>query len=110
MDMHAYHHAKLQGLGLMKRVACRVLPPHVLEQMKFELHMFWVRLGARQTRRAFQGGKDLLVNVGAGDTGRKGWVNVDGFRGSLQGGERGRRGGGVVEARRISKTPVLGRR
>jgi hypothetical protein len=81
MDMHAYHHAKLQGLGLMKRVACRVLPPHVLEQMKFELHMFWVRLGARQTRRAFQGGKDLLVNVGAGDTGRKGWVNVDGFRG-----------------------------
>jgi hypothetical protein len=65
----------------MKRVACRVLPPHVLEQMKFELHMFWVRLGARQTRRAFQGGKDLLVNVGAGDTGRKGWVNVDGFRG-----------------------------
>jgi len=82
MDMHALRSAKLQALGPVQRMACRVLPPYFLEEMKFELHMLRVRLGARRTRLAFRGARDLMVNLGAGNAGKQGWVNVDGFQGA----------------------------
>jgi predicted SAM-dependent methyltransferase len=44
--------------------------------------MFTVRLRTRNSPKEYAGKKDLLVNIGAGDSGKEGWVNLDGFPGN----------------------------
>lgn len=62
------------------KVLLKVIPLHTLRPLRYELHLAWVRLHARAVRRRFDRARDLLVNVGCGDRGQPGWVNVDGFR------------------------------
>lgn len=64
----------------MLRTLVKVFPQHVITQIKFELHMLRVRLGSPLRRGAFRGKTDMLVNIGAGDTGLDGWVNMDAFK------------------------------
>jgi predicted SAM-dependent methyltransferase len=44
--------------------------------------MFGVRLRTGNNHKKFIGMKDLLVNIGAGNSGKEGWINVDGFPGT----------------------------
>lgn len=64
-----------------KKILCRIFPAYLLEQIKFELHMLGVRLRQGGNSRKFAGKKDFLVNVGAGSSGKDGWINIDGFPG-----------------------------
>ena len=62
-----------------KKSVVAVLPEHLLRQLRFELLMLLVRLRSRNVARHYAERRELLVNVGAGPTGRQGWVNLDGF-------------------------------
>ncbi len=62
-----------------RRVLLEVFPNHLLEQLKFELHMLIVRLRSRNRSRAYLKKKSLLLNIGAGESGKEGWINLDAF-------------------------------
>lgn len=80
-DFHSIWMAETTPQNPAKKMLCKVFPVHLLEQIKFELHMFSVRLRSRDNSRKFAGKRNLLVNVGAGNSGKEGWVNVDGYPG-----------------------------
>ena len=67
---------------VIKKMLLRLLPNHLLEQLKFELRMLLVRLRSANRVRAYQKRKDLLLNVGAGESGKEGWINLDAFSGA----------------------------
>lgn len=69
-----------QKKGAIRRFATVLLPDHLLVQLKFELYMLFVRTRSRHTHLSYRGKHDLLLNIGAGDTGRDGWVNIDGLK------------------------------
>jgi len=65
------------------RVLLRLLPFHTLSPLYYELRMAYVRLKYRNGCIAGMPHAEktgLLVNIGAGSSGRKGWVNIDGFK------------------------------
>ncbi len=59
------------------RVLYKILPVHTLFPLKEELRMAWIRWKSRSVAKHYSGAKALLVNLGAGDKGKVGWVNVD---------------------------------
>ena len=65
--------------SLLTRSIVSVLPAHFLRQLAFELNMLFVRLRSRNAQRRFREKTNLLVNIGAGERGKDGWVNLDGF-------------------------------
>jgi predicted SAM-dependent methyltransferase len=65
--------------SLLTRSIVSVLPAHFVRQLAFELNMLFVRLRSCNVRRTFREKTDLLVNIGAGERGKDGWVNLDGF-------------------------------
>ena len=81
MDFHSVWAAQTAPRHPVKVLFSKVVPAYLLDQLKFELHMFLVRLRTRNNHRNYAGKTDLLVNVGAGDSGKDGWINVDGADG-----------------------------
>jgi len=67
---------------VIKKLLLKLLPNHLLLQLKFELHMLLIRLLSANRSRAYLTKKDLLLNVGAGDSGKEGWVNLDAVPGT----------------------------
>lgn len=63
----------------MRRIVFDLLPKPLVKAVKFELDMLLVRTLQRRNAQAYQGRTDLLVNVGAGDVGKDGWINLDGY-------------------------------
>ncbi len=57
-----------------------ILPGHAWRQLRHELGLTLIRLSSRKARRSLVGASDLLINVGCGDKGLHGWVNIDGAR------------------------------
>jgi len=55
------------------------IPQHTFFPLLYELYLIGVRLTSRGAPRRFHGQRDLLINLGAGDQGLPGWVNVDIF-------------------------------
>jgi predicted SAM-dependent methyltransferase len=55
----------------------KVFPAHVFWPFWGELQLAWLRFRTRGMGKRFEKSENLLVNLGAGDTGRSGWVNVD---------------------------------
>jgi predicted SAM-dependent methyltransferase len=80
-DFHSVWSAQTTPRHPLKVLLSRILPAALLDQIKFELQMFAVRLKTRGGHRRYAGRRNLLVNVGAGNSGKTGWVNVDGFPG-----------------------------
>ncbi len=60
------------------RLLMFAFPLHVWVAARFEARMALVRLTRPRRDRRFKCATDLLVNVGCGETGRLGWVNIDG--------------------------------
>jgi predicted SAM-dependent methyltransferase len=69
---------RLKRRRLIRRYMCNILPEYLLRQIGFEAHMLSVRVRSRNAARAYRTKKDMLVNIGAGDAGRTGWINLDG--------------------------------
>lgn len=61
------------------KMLLKLLPANFLWQLRFELHMLLVSLRSANRCRAYLKKKDLLVNVGAGNSGREEWINLDAF-------------------------------
>lgn len=80
-DFHSVWGAQTTPRHPVKVLLSRIVPAPVLDQIKFELHMCAIRVRTRGDRRKYAGQKNLLVNVGAGDSGKEGWINVDGYPG-----------------------------
>src|SRR5215204_2019858 len=81
MDFHSAWASQTVPRHPVKVLFSKVVPAHLLDQLKFELQMFTVRLRTRNNRRNYAGKTELLVNVGAGDSGKDGWINLDGTTG-----------------------------
>lgn len=67
-----------QGSAI-KKILLKLLPKHLLKQIKYEIHMLFVRMRSWNKSHAYRGKSDLLVNIAAGSSGKQGWVNLDGF-------------------------------
>jgi predicted SAM-dependent methyltransferase len=80
-DLHTLGRKRAERRGAVARAATSILPEYLLKPLFWELQGLGVRLKAGRVARAFRGRKDLLVNLGAGDAGQPGWVNVDRFPG-----------------------------
>ncbi len=78
-EFYAFGVKRVQKRGAVKKFLLDWFPEYLLKQINFELHMLFVRLRALRSRRAFIGKTDLLINVGAGDVGKPGWINLDGY-------------------------------
>jgi predicted SAM-dependent methyltransferase len=52
---------------------------HVYAQLWFEFKLLLVRVRTGGAWKRYVGAKGLAVNIGAGDQGRSGWINVDAF-------------------------------
>jgi predicted SAM-dependent methyltransferase len=72
LALHRRRHA-------LKKSLIAVLPEHLLRQIQFEWHMLLIRLRSWNIKSRYAGQRGLLINIGAGPTGRPGWVNLDGF-------------------------------
>lgn len=78
-DFHSVWSEQTTPRRTSKKLITKLFPVHLLEQLKFELHMLSVRIQSNRASRKYRNHRDLLINVGAGYQGRSGWVNVDGF-------------------------------
>lgn len=66
-------------MHLISTILGRYLPPYVLNQLRFEWHVWRNTRHASSQRKALNGRDNLYVNIGAGDSGRDGWVNIDAY-------------------------------
>lgn len=46
-------------------------------QVLDELLIFRTKLSSKKVRKDFKGRKEMLINIGAGEDGKDGWINVD---------------------------------
>jgi predicted SAM-dependent methyltransferase len=65
---------------LIKPLLLKVFPQHVLSTLAGEWHLFTIRRRLPALRLRYADSRELLVNIGAGSSGKVGWVNVDGFQ------------------------------
>jgi len=63
--------------SFMERMIYKVFPAHVCWSFGGELRLAWLRFTTRGMAKRFEKSENLLVNLGAGNTGRSGWINVD---------------------------------
>lgn len=80
-ELHTRGLKRMARRSPLVRAAISILPEYLLKQLQFELISVGVRLRAGRAAKAFRGRRDMLVNLGAGDAGHAGWVNVDCFPG-----------------------------
>jgi predicted SAM-dependent methyltransferase len=59
------------------KLLLNVLPAYMWRLLVFEARMAPVRVQGRMARRRLRGQTELLVNVGCGEAGFPGWVNID---------------------------------
>jgi len=64
----------------IKRLILRSFPLHFLSALRQEVHFFLIRIQYHLSRKPAVV-HDKLVNLGCGDTGLPGWLNVDGYPG-----------------------------
>src|SRR5688572_16095375 len=57
----------------------RIFPSYLTAQIVFELGALKTRMKQPFIKHRFKNRKNLLVNIGAGETGKEGWINVDLF-------------------------------
>jgi predicted SAM-dependent methyltransferase len=76
-DLYTAARRRASRSDVLSRAAASVLPNYILRQVKSELIMLSVRMRTGNAAQAFRGQTGLLVNLGAGDAGLPGWINVD---------------------------------
>jgi predicted SAM-dependent methyltransferase len=77
LGVYPFYDVQLQNGGLPRRLVSKIISLHAWYPLRSELRMFWLRLCGGCIVREFKKRKNLLVNIGAGDNGFDGWVNVD---------------------------------
>ncbi len=81
-EAHLLSFDALVGLpkGIKKHLY-KIFPRYFWMPIPFELHALFVRMRSRIVKKRYKNGMNMLVNIGAGSTGKEGWVNVDVYPG-----------------------------
>ena len=80
LDIFPRYGALLANQWSFKRkLLYKILPIHTLYPLKDELRLAWVRLKSSFVSKQYREASDLMVNLGAGDKGKSGWINVDSY-------------------------------
>ena len=61
---------------LARKILTSLFPNYFFNQLRFELHMLWVRVFHKKTIHD----SNMLINIGSGTRSQPGWVNIDGFK------------------------------
>ena len=61
----------------MEWIAYKFFPAHFCWSFREEIRLAWLRFTTRGMAKRFEKFDNLLVNLGAGDKGKSGWINVD---------------------------------
>lgn len=77
LDIYPDYGSRIERGSGFKKLLNKVVPRHTLLPFWQELYAFRVRLTSRNVHRRYKNSSGLLVNIGAGDKGRPGWVNMD---------------------------------
>jgi predicted SAM-dependent methyltransferase len=80
LDLFPHYGRDVAQMTGLRKLAYTLVPRHTLFPFWLELHTTWMRLRTRRAYRQYMHARDLLVNLGAGDQGKPGWVNVDAVR------------------------------
>ena len=79
-DFHSVWSRMLEEASATRKLLLKFFPRHLLSPLKFEIHMLLVRMSTFTKANQYQDQKNLLVNIGSGDAGKIGWVNIDAFK------------------------------
>lgn len=71
---------KLESNKLITRIAYNLFPCYLWVSLAYEMRVTMIRLGSRNVPRRYRQATELLINLGAGNSGVPGWVNVDIFK------------------------------
>ena len=63
-----------------RRYLRALFPLHLLKPLKMEAQMAWLRLRTRKSEKLFRNRTGMMVNLGCGDHGKPGWVNIDAYK------------------------------
>lgn len=63
----------------IKKLLYQIIPAHTFLPFLAELRLAWVRLKSFREPSKYVNAKNLLVNIGAGNQGKEGWINIDSF-------------------------------
>ncbi len=79
LDIHPFYGKEVRNQKrFIKRVIYKIIPAHTFLPFLAELKLTWVRLKSFKERTRYTHAKNLLVNIGAGNQGKEGWINIDG--------------------------------
>lgn len=76
-DVYPRYGQRLESESAVRRLLFGVVPQHAFRPFANELRVWRVRMRSLDARRRFEGATDLLINLGSGENGRTGWINVD---------------------------------
>jgi hypothetical protein len=71
-----YGQEVLRSRGI-KRLIYALVPRHAYMYMRTEISLSFIRLSSAIVRKKFSNSDNLMVNIGAGSSGKPGWINVD---------------------------------
>jgi hypothetical protein len=73
--------ANKRGLARLAMTALPFIPRHAYHPFLSELNLAVRRMAnrPRRVRESYKDRRDLMVNIGCGERGKPGWVNVDLF-------------------------------
>lgn len=79
-DFYSVWPKMLEQASATRKLLLKFFPRHLLSPLKFEIHMLLVRMNSFTKASKYKGRDNLLVNIGTGNEGRSGWVNIDAFK------------------------------
>ena len=77
LDIFPHYGRQKTEASKLKRFLFEIVPQHTLRPFVSELRCWIVRLRTRNVHCQFLGSRNVLVNVGAGENGHSGWINID---------------------------------
>ncbi len=79
VQMHPYYgEVYIRSKGIRKLFYKLLpIPLHTFYPLRYEIPLTILRFLSSRTPRRYRAKRDLVVNVGAGDKGKPGWVNID---------------------------------
>jgi predicted SAM-dependent methyltransferase len=77
LDVHPWYDRYGTSARGLRKFLRRIMPMHAYIHVRKEIPLIFVRWKGRSVRRSFRSRDNLLVNLGAGPEGKRGWVNLD---------------------------------
>ena len=81
LDIHPFYGKEIiNQKRFIKRFIYKIIPAHTFLPFLAELKLAWVRVKSLREHSKYTDAKNLLVNIGAGNQGKEGWINLDGCK------------------------------